>query len=49
MRKVWRMFPGPLGVRIAIAVVLTTALLVALHFTYEWMGDFLVDSGGAIG
>lgn len=49
MRWIWHHLPGPRPLRMASAVLLATVVLVALHFIYEWMGDFLLDNGGAIG
>ena len=47
--RVWRVLPGPLPIRITQAVVLTAAALVALHFTYSWLGTVLLDQGGTVG
>lgn len=49
IRRAFRALPGPLPVRIVIAVVLVAALLVALHFFYDWLGRLLLDPGGGIG
>ena len=47
--RIWRVLPGPLGVRIVQAVMLTAVFLVALHFFYDWLGTVLLDQGGTVG
>jgi len=47
--RLFRMLPGPVPVQAFLAVVIIVALLVALHFFYEWLGDLLFDSGGSVG
>ncbi|MDJ0924364.1 MAG: hypothetical protein QNJ77_07365 [Acidimicrobiia bacterium] len=49
IRRIWRVLPGPLGIRITQAVVLTAVLLVVLHFFYDWLGTVLLDQGGTVG
>jgi hypothetical protein len=49
IRRVYRMLPGPTSLRIAQAVVLSVLVLVALHFFYSWLGNVILDNGGAIG
>jgi len=41
--------PGPLGVRLAIAVVLAAAAAALLILGYEWLGRLILDSGGTMG
>ena len=41
--------PGPLGVRLAIAVVLAAAAAALLLLGYEWLGRLFLDSGGTMG
>jgi len=41
--------PGPMVLKIVIAVVLTLVALVALFFVYDWIGTNMLDSGGTIG
>ena len=41
--------PGPMALKIMIAVVLALVALVALFFIYDWIGSSLLDSGGTIG
>ena len=49
MARLFRMLPGPVPVQAFLAVLIVLVLLVALHFFYEWLGDLLFDSGGAVG
>ena len=49
MRRVWRVLPGPMAVRIVEATVLTVVVLVLLHFFYSWLGTVLLDQGGTVG
>ena len=49
MVRLFRRLPGPVPVQAFLAVVIIVALLIALHFFYEWLGDLLFDSGGAVG
>lgn len=48
MKRAFSSLPGPLPVKVVIAVVVVAVALVALHFIYEWMGATLLDTGGAI-
>jgi len=41
--------PGPMALKIVIAVVVALAALVALFFIYDWIGTNMLDSGGTIG
>jgi hypothetical protein len=49
IKRIWRLLPGPLSVRVVQAVVLTAVFLVALHFFYDWLGKWLLDQGGTVG
>lgn len=49
MKRWFLKLPGPMPVRIVIAVVLVIGALVALFFVYDWVGTKLLDTGGAIG
>jgi hypothetical protein len=49
IRTGFRALPGPLVVRVLIAVVVVAVALVALHFFYDWLGRTLLDPGGGIG
>ena len=40
--------PGPMAVKVILAVILIAVGLVALFFVYDWMGNALLDSGGTI-
>jgi len=40
--------PGPMAVKIVIAVILALVALVALFFVYDWIGSNLLDTGGTI-
>ena len=41
--------PGPMAVKVVIAVLVVLVALVALYFVYDWIGSNLLDSGGTIG
>ena len=49
IRRVWRVLPGPMAVRIVEATALTLVVLVLLHFFYSWLGMVLLDQGGTVG
>ena len=40
--------PGPMAVKIVIAVLVALVALVALFFVYDWIGSNWVDTGGTI-
>jgi hypothetical protein len=48
MKRAFNALPGPVPVKVLVAVVLVAILLVILNFVYDWMGNVL-DSGGTIG
>jgi hypothetical protein len=49
IRRAFRTLPGPLALRVLVAVVIVAGLLVGLHFFYEWLGNTLLDTGGTVG
>ena len=49
IRRIWRLLPGPLSIRVVQAIALTVVLLVALHFFYDWLGTWMLDQGGTVG
>ena len=49
MKRWFLRLPGPMPVKIVIAVVVVIAAVVALFFVYDWIGSNLLDSGGTIG
>ncbi len=48
MKRLFNRLPGPLFVRVLLAIVIIVVALVALFFIYDWMGTTLLDSGGTI-
>ncbi|MDH3470589.1 MAG: hypothetical protein OEM94_04655 [Acidimicrobiia bacterium] len=46
---VYRHLPGPLAVRLVLALMLLVVVLVGLHFFYTWLGDSFLDTGGSVG
>lgn len=48
MRRLFFALPGPVAVKVVLAILVIAALLVALFFLFEWAGD-LLDSGGVVG
>ena len=49
IRRGFQALPGPLPIRVVIAVAIVAVALVGLHFFYEWLGNLLLDTGGTIG
>ena len=49
MKRLFLSIPGPMPVKVIIAVIAVAILLVALHFIYEWMGNTFLDTGGGVG
>ena len=49
MKRLFLSIPGPMPVKVIIAVIAVVILLVALHFIYEWMGNTFLDTGGGVG
>jgi len=41
--------PGPMALKVVMAVVAVLVGLVALFFFYDWIGANMLDSGGTIG
>lgn len=48
MKRAFLSLPGPMAVKVILAIIIVLVALVALNFIYDWMGNFL-DSGGNIG
>lgn len=49
MKRAFLAIPGPMPVKVIVAVVVVAVLLVVLHFVYEWMGSTFLDTGGGVG
>ncbi|HEX9643716.1 MAG TPA: hypothetical protein VGC11_06950 [Acidimicrobiia bacterium] len=49
IRRAYAALPGPTAARVAASVGIVAVLLVGLHFFYEWLGGWLLDSGGTVG
>lgn len=49
MKKWFLALPGPMALKVVIAVVVVVVGLVALFFFYDWIGTNMLDSGGTIG
>lgn len=49
MKQWFLRLPGPMALKIVIAVVVVLVVLVALFFVYDWIGTNMLDSGGTIG
>jgi vacuolar-type H+-ATPase subunit I/STV1 len=47
MKQAFLRLPGPIPVKIVLAVVIVIVALFLLNIIYSWMGNFL-DSGGTI-
>jgi hypothetical protein len=48
MKTAFLALPGPMAVKVILAIIVVVIALIALNFIYDWMGNFL-DSGGNIG
>jgi hypothetical protein len=48
MKRAFLTLPGPMAVKVILAVIIVVAGIVALFFVYDWMGTVLLDSGGTI-
>jgi hypothetical protein len=48
MKQAFLSLPGPMAVKVVLAIIIVIVALIALNYIYEWMGNFL-DSGGQIG
>jgi hypothetical protein len=49
MKRAFLTLPGPIPVKVVLAIVIITVGLIVLFFTYEWMGENLLDNGGTLG
>lgn len=49
MKQWFLNLPGPMPLKIAIAVVVAIVGLVVLFFVYDWIGSNLLDTGGTVG
>ncbi|MEA3510934.1 MAG: hypothetical protein U9R51_05815 [Actinomycetota bacterium] len=49
MKKWFIGLPGPMALKVVIALLLAFVALVALFFVYDWIGSNMLDSGGTIG
>lgn len=49
MRRAFLSLPGPMPVKILLAIVIVLIALVVLNFVYDWMGNTFLDSGGGVG
>ena len=47
MKQTFMKLPGPIPVKVVLAVVIVVIALFVLNAVYNWMGNFL-DSGGTI-
>jgi uncharacterized membrane protein YqiK len=48
MKQWFLNLPGPMAVKIVIAILVALVALVALFFVYDWIGSNLLDTGGTI-
>ncbi|VAW08848.1 hypothetical protein MNBD_ACTINO01-428 [hydrothermal vent metagenome] len=47
MKQTFMKLPGPIPVKVVLAVIIVVIALFVLNAVYNWMGNFL-DSGGTI-
>jgi hypothetical protein len=41
--------PGPMPLKVVVALVVAIAAIVVLFLVYDWIGTNMLDSGGTIG
>ena len=49
MKQWFLSLPGPMAVKVVIAILVALVALVVLFFVYDWVGANLLDTGGTIG
>ena len=49
MKQWFLSLPGPMAVKVVIAILVALVALVVLFFVYDWIGTNLLDTGGTIG
>lgn len=49
MKNAFLSLPGPMPVKVVLAIVIVVVALVVLNFVYEWMGNTFLDTGGGVG
>lgn len=49
MKRWYRRLPGPAALRIAITVVVVAVVVALLLLAYEFVGRWILDSGGTMG
>ena len=47
MKRAFLALPGPMFVKVILAIIIVIVALIALNFIYDWMGNFL-DTGGGV-
>ena len=49
MKSAFLALPGPMPVKVVLAIIILVVFLVVLFAVYDWMGENLLDTGGGIG
>ena len=49
MKRAFLSLPGPIPIKVILAVVIVIVALIVLNFVYEWMGNTFLDTGGGVG
>ena len=49
MKQWFLSLPGPMVLKVVIAILVAFVALVVLFFVYDWVGANLLDTGGTIG
>ena len=49
MKRAFLALPGPMPVKVILAVIIVIVVIIALFFIYDWMGENLLDTGGGVG
>jgi hypothetical protein len=49
MKKAFLALPGPMPIKVVLAIAIVVVFFVILFSVYDWMGANLLDSGGGVG
>ncbi len=49
MKKAFLALPGPIAIKVVLAIIILVVFFIALFSVYDWMGANLLDSGGGVG
>ncbi|MFO7700594.1 MAG: hypothetical protein R6W79_08330 [Acidimicrobiia bacterium] len=49
MKKAFLALPGPIPIKVLLAIIIVVVFFIVLFSVYDWMGANLLDSGGGVG